>query len=72
MKEPGGKAGQIRGGTATIVAQMRPNCPYSTDCQIVELRDPNGRVQAITCRLCTMLATRTELHFDLTGTPGCG
>lgn len=74
MKKPRVAAGQLPVGGTTfdpIVAHHARPCPYSTDCQVVELRDPDGRVQAIACRACTMLASRTELHYDLTGTPGC-
>lgn len=56
---------------ATIAPDPAP-CPFSSNCEIVELHDQDGTVQAIACRLCTLLERRSDLHYQLTGTPGVG
>lgn len=47
-------------------------CPYSNDCDLIPLHDGYGREQAVLCRLCALLERRSDLHDDLTGTPGVG
>lgn len=68
----GGQHHERDGKTVRDANVAHAPCPFSTDCNLVALYDADGRIQAFTCRTCTMLELRSSVHYDLTGTPGLG
>ena len=68
----GGQHHERNGITVREASVAHTPCPFSTDCRLEALTDPNGAVQAVMCHLCTFLERRSDLHDRLTGTPGVG
>ena len=74
MKEaPGGRGpGHENAGRAIRKNTVAHGLPCPFNCHTETLYDSTGRPQALACRLCGQIRSRSSLHEELFGSPGVG